>query len=60
MPRLPLAASLYDQTVQQEIEWTLESHASMVEEMKVFEEQQRHEDEQREKVILSNNQRLQG
>lgn len=46
--------------MQQEIEWTLESHASMVEEMKVFEQQQRHEDEQREKVILSNNQRLQG
>lgn len=57
---LPACLLAPPQTVQQEIEWTLESHATMQEEMKVFEKQQREEDEQREKIIQSNNQRLQG
>ena len=42
----------------QEIEWTLESHATMQEEMKTFEQQQKHEDGQRAEIIRLENQRL--
>lgn len=42
----------------QEIEWTLESHATMKEEMKAFEEKEKMDDGQRAEVIRLNNEKL--
>jgi hypothetical protein len=49
-----------EQTVNQEIEWTMESHAQMQEEMKVFEQQQKEEDHQRAEIIRLNQEKLEG
>jgi hypothetical protein len=53
---MPLGSRV--QTVNQEIEWTLESHVVLQAEMKQFEEQQTKEDGQRAQIIRLNNQRL--